>query len=307
MKCEDIQRLFSDYVDNELDFKESKLVKKHLGECQTCQEEWREFCQVVQITRSLPEIEPPSDLLQRVREGVSPFLETRRILRSIARPLSFRVPAWSLAAVVLMMVLYLGRIFPFPQKMAELRTEGTLLSSTESDEARITEGKEITLAKVPSSDVIPHKEELPGKGREEPIRAREELEKGDVFTSGQSAWAPLAKVGDRDGVLSFRSVSRIKQTNVSIAGPIMTRKILKMIEPGYPTWAEEREVEGVIEVVCLVLPSGEVIPPAIWLRSEWPELDQSVVQAIGEWRFESIPGEEVQAGIVRIAFDFSGE
>ncbi|GAH97560.1 unnamed protein product, partial [marine sediment metagenome] len=44
-----------------------------------------------------------------------------------------------------------------------------------------------------------------------------------------------------------------------------------------------------------------------WLTSEWSELDQSVVQAIGEWRFEPIPGEELQAGIVRIAFDFSEE
>jgi len=59
--------------------------------------------------------------------------------------------------------------------------------------------------------------------------------------------------------------------------------------------------------MCLVLPSGEVATPAIWLRSEWPELDQSVVQAIGEWRFEPILSEEVQAGIVRIAFVFSEE
>jgi len=305
MKCEDIQRLFSDYVDNELDFKENKLVKKHLSECRTCQEEWRELFQVVKITRSLPKIEPPSDLFQRVREGVSPFFKTRRILRSIARPLSFRVPAWGLAAVVLLMVLYLGRIFPFPQETAKLGIEGIPPSSTESDGARISEGKETTLAEVPSLDVIPHKEELPGKEREEPIRAKEEFEQEDRLAPGQSSRAPLAKVDDRDGVLSFRSVSRMKQTNVSITGPIMARKILNMVKPEYPNWAKEREVEGAVEIMCAVLPSGEVATPAIWLRSEWPELDQSVVQAIGEWRFEPIPGDEVQAGIVRIAFDFS--
>lgn len=307
MKCEDIQGLFSGYVDGELDPEERELVKKHLGECPTCQEEWREFNQVVQITRSLPEIESPSDLLQWVREGVAPFSKTGRILRAIARPLSFRVPAWGLVAAVLLMVLYFGRIFPFPEEPAKLRTEGTPPSSTESDRARITEGKEITSGEVPSLDVVPHKEELPGREREEPMRVKEELEQEDRFAPGQSPRAPLPGVDDQDGVLSFRSISYIKQTNVSIAGPIMARKILKMVEPEYPEWVKEQGEKGVLEVMCVVLPSGEVATPAIWLRSEWSELDQFVVQAIGDWRFEPIPSGETQAGIVRIAFDFSGK
>ena len=105
MKCEDVQRLFSGYVDNELDPEESELVKDHLSDCPTCQEEWREFNRAVQITRSLPEIEPPSDLFQRVKEGVSPFSKTRRLVARIARPLSFRVPAGGVAAAVWLVAL----------------------------------------------------------------------------------------------------------------------------------------------------------------------------------------------------------
>ena len=84
----------------------------------------------------------------------------------------------------------------------------------------------------------------------------------------------------------------------------MTREILKVVEPDYPNWAKEREVEGTVEVMCMVLPSGEVATTVTWLTSGWSELDQSVLQAVGEWRFEPITGEEVQAGIVRVAFDF---
>ena len=307
MKCEDVQRLFSVYVDNQLDPKESKLVKEHLSDCRTCQEEWRGFKRAVQITRSLPEIEPPSDLFQRVKEGVSPFSKTKRLLTRIARPLSFRVPAWGLAAAVLLVALYLIRIIPSPQERIKVMTEEIPPSSTETEGARITAGKKRTPGKAPSLDVIPHKEELPGKQREEPMRAKGELEEGDRLAPGQPPRAPLPKADDRDGALSFRSVSRMKQTNMSIAGPVMTREILKMVEPEYPNWAKKREVEGTVEVMCVVLPSGEVGPTVTWLTSEWSELDQSVVQAIGEWRFEPIPSEELQAGIVRIAFDFSEE
>jgi len=307
MKCEDVQRLFSVYVDNQLDPKESKLVKEHLSDCRTCQEEWREFNRAVQITRSLPEIEPPSDLFQRVKEGVSPFSKTKRLLTRIARPLSFRVPAWGLAAVVLLVALYLVRIIPSPQERIKVMTGGIPSSSTENEGARVTAGKKRTPGKAPSLDVIPHKEELPGKEREEPMRTAGEPEEGDRLAPGQPPRAPLPKADDRDGVLSFRSVSRMKQTNMSIAGPVMAREIVNMIEPDYASWAKERGLTGTVEVMCVVLPSGEVATTVTWLTSEWSELDQSVVQAIGEWRFEPIPGEELQAGIVRIAFDFSEE
>lgn len=307
MKCEDVQRLFSVYVDNQLDPKESKLVKEHLSDCRTCQEEWREFNRAVQITRSLPEIEPPSNLFQRVKEGISPFSKKRKLLTRVVRPLSFRVPAWSFVAVVILVALYLVRVIPYPQEKVELMREGIPPSSTETEGARVTAGKKRTPGKAPSLDVMPHKEELPGKQREEPMRAKGELEEGDRLAPGQPPRTPLPQADDRNGVPSFRSVSRMKQTNMSIAGPVMTREILKMVEPEYPNWAKERGLTGTVEVMCVVLPSGEVATTVTWLASEWSELDQSVVQAIGEWRFEPIPSEELQAGIVRIAFDFSEE
>lgn len=307
MKCEDVQRLFSGYVDNELDPEESELVKDHLSDCPTCQKEWREFNRAIQITHSLPEIEPPSDLFQRVKEGISLFSKKRKLLTRVVRPLSFRVPAWSFVAVVILVALYLVRVIPYPQERFELMREGIPPSSTENEEARVTAGKKRTPGKVPSLDVIPNKEELPGKQREEPMRAKGELEEGDRLAPGQPPRAPLPKADDRDGALSFRSVSRMKQTNMSIAGPVMTREILKMVEPEYPNWAKKREVKGTVEVMCAVLPSGEVATTVTWLTSEWSELDQSVLQAVGEWRFEPITGEEVQAGMVRIAFDFSEE
>lgn len=95
--------------------------------------------------------------------------------------------------------------------------------------------------------------------------------------------------------------------DISIAGPVMTREILSMIEPDYPSWAEKRGVEATVEVMCVVLPSGEITTAVFWSTSEWSELDQSVLQAIGEWRFEPVPSDKVQVGIVRIAFDFSEE
>lgn len=308
MKCEDVQRLFSGYVDNELHPQEKRLLKEHLSDCRTCQEEWRGFNRTVKITRSLPEIEPPSDLLQRVKEGVSPFSKTKRLLTRIARPLSFRVPAWGVAAAVLLVALYLVRVIPYPQERVKVMTEGIPPSSTETEGATVTAGKERTPGEVPSLEVIPQKEELSRNQREEPAGATKELEEGEPLIPRQPTGTRLPEASyDRDGVLSFRSISRMKRTDMSITGPIMTREILNMIEPEYPSWAKERGLKGTVEVMCMVLPSGEVATPVIWLTSEWSELDRSVLQALRDWRFEPVPSKEVQAGIVRIIFDFSEE
>jgi hypothetical protein len=36
MKCEDIQIGLNDFIDNELGFKNSQIIKKHIDECKHC-------------------------------------------------------------------------------------------------------------------------------------------------------------------------------------------------------------------------------------------------------------------------------
>jgi TonB family protein len=95
--------------------------------------------------------------------------------------------------------------------------------------------------------------------------------------------------------------------DINITGPATGREILHVVAPEYSGAVNEPGVQETVDVMCLILPSGEIEKALIWRTSGRPELDRSAVQAVQEWRFAPISNEEVQAGIVRLSFDFSSD
>ncbi|MEA3485096.1 MAG: TonB family protein [Candidatus Aerophobetes bacterium] len=91
-----------------------------------------------------------------------------------------------------------------------------------------------------------------------------------------------------------------------IKGPLGTRGIVRLIEPVYPEWAEKRGIEGSVELKPWVLPGGEVKPDMEILRSSgWSELDECARQALMQWKFEPIEGDEIQGGESLVEFIFT--
>ncbi len=97
-----------------------------------------------------------------------------------------------------------------------------------------------------------------------------------------------------------------KGTAISLAGPIADREILKKFLPQYPAWCLQRGISGVVKIRVEVNPEGSVRENIrIEISSGYPDLDQSVVNAVKAWLFAPLSSgvkQEIQWGIITFKF-----
>jgi len=97
-----------------------------------------------------------------------------------------------------------------------------------------------------------------------------------------------------------------KGTSISLAGPIAGRGITRKILPQYPSWCQSRGISGSVKIRIWVNPSGFVREGAlIEMSSGYPDLDQSVINAVKSWLFEALPAnvqQEAQWGVITFRF-----
>ncbi|RKX71698.1 hypothetical protein DRP53_00500 [candidate division WOR-3 bacterium] len=98
-------------------------------------------------------------------------------------------------------------------------------------------------------------------------------------------------------------------TQISVAGPIANRRILKKVLPDYPAWALRQGISGTTVIRLEVYPDGRVKSSMlVEVSSGYPELDQAVINALRKWRFEPLPPSvkrEIQWGIITFKFVLS--
>ena len=93
MKCEDIQIGLNEFIDNELSFKESQIIKEHIDECKHC---FREIESIKRLKKQVISLEPSLSndfdlkLQQRINE-VNHKSRYRKVL-PIAASIALIVP-----------------------------------------------------------------------------------------------------------------------------------------------------------------------------------------------------------------------
>ena len=112
MKCRDIRKLLSPYLEGELEEQKKEALEVHLKGCPVCRKELTLLEAAIQGVRNLEEVAPPANLLVKINEELD-----KRLLRSrlslvwekMTRPIDIPVPAKSLAlAVSILLILYLA-------------------------------------------------------------------------------------------------------------------------------------------------------------------------------------------------------
>lgn len=95
-------------------------------------------------------------------------------------------------------------------------------------------------------------------------------------------------------------------TQISLAGPIAGRQIMTKVLPKYPAWCLQKGISGVVKVRIWVEASGSVREGTlVEISSGYPDLDQTVVNALKKWRFAPLPKnvvQETQWGIITFRF-----
>lgn len=104
MNCLQAEENFSAHFEDALDYQTLRLFEAHLTECGECQKEYERFCESINASQGLPQIEPSPfflatlhhRLLGEKRESLSFWERISRL---------FKMPRWALSgAMVLLLV-----------------------------------------------------------------------------------------------------------------------------------------------------------------------------------------------------------
>lgn len=105
------------------------------------------------------------------------------------------------------------------------------------------------------------------------------------------------------------AASGTKKTSFSVAGPIAQRAIVGRVLPAYPAWCQQQGISGTVTIRLWVYPDGSIKESMlIEISSGYPDLDQSVINALKRWRFAPLPAsvvQETQWGMITFHFVLS--
>lgn len=116
MNCSDIKKLFSGYIDGDLDEQENSLVLEHLKICNACSKELKLLEETVSLLKIRKPVEPPADFVAQVRNKIEARRWWKEAIKVIFYPLHIKIPAEAIATVVIVCVLYYVYQQPSPVK-----------------------------------------------------------------------------------------------------------------------------------------------------------------------------------------------
>jgi len=92
MRCRNVRRKLSEFLDGELDERTREEIRRHLAICKGCSKEYDEMVEAVSLVRALPRLEPPGDMWPALKmklesAGRSRFTWRERLKRLMAQPM----------------------------------------------------------------------------------------------------------------------------------------------------------------------------------------------------------------------------
>lgn len=105
MRCDEIRKRLSEYLDGELPPDGKRSVEEHLAGCEGCRRELSELELTLGHLRSLPEVEPPPFYTQSVMRRVREEAQAKPgLLRKLFFPLRVKLPIEALAVALVAVV-----------------------------------------------------------------------------------------------------------------------------------------------------------------------------------------------------------
>lgn len=104
MKCNEINDLYSEYIDKTLDKRSIELLEEHIYDCKGCREELDALRSCVKELASMEKIAAPEDFLEKVRQRLETRSGFRKMLDIIFLPLHVKIPM-EMAGVLILTIL----------------------------------------------------------------------------------------------------------------------------------------------------------------------------------------------------------
>jgi hypothetical protein len=102
MKCRDIEKKFSAYLEGIVSSEEKEGLENHLSSCQSCRKALEELKKTVALVKGLEQVDPPPWFTQKTMSRVRAEQESRKsILQRLFYPLHIKVPLEAFATVLI--------------------------------------------------------------------------------------------------------------------------------------------------------------------------------------------------------------
>ncbi|MBU4200511.1 MAG: zf-HC2 domain-containing protein [Verrucomicrobia bacterium] len=147
MNCNQYQEWVSAEIDGRLDQRQAQLLREHLAACPACRQVKADLERTIALIRTLPNIEPPPDLLDSIHQRLAVEPETRRVWRILTMPLT-RV---ALAVALLMIIVIYGYrpMTSVTRDVQSVKTDGQIIGGGKSPESAQT--KHANLVPTPNA------------------------------------------------------------------------------------------------------------------------------------------------------------
>jgi len=138
MKCSEVQKRLSAYIEKVLSPKQKALIDAHLKGCKRCKESFADLKKTVEYVQKLEEVEPPAWLTQKVMTQVRSEAEAKRgIWQRLFTPFHIKIPLEALA----LLFIAVGTIFVFKTMQPEMRLAQAPIETKETAPPALAPGK----------------------------------------------------------------------------------------------------------------------------------------------------------------------
>jgi predicted anti-sigma-YlaC factor YlaD len=132
MRCDEIQKKLTAYVDDELDPTSRADVKLHLEQCPQCRAQLEETTKMLSLYKSIPEVKPQPKDIERIMEAITFARSHQKKTGLVSKlgnwfTLQNKVLRWAPAAAALIIFVLIGTFVfrPFVVKKKTLLEKST--------------------------------------------------------------------------------------------------------------------------------------------------------------------------------------
>ena len=102
MKCRDIEKKFSAYLEGVVSSEEKKGLENHLSSCQSCRKTFEELKKTVALVKGLEQVEPPPWFTEKTMSRVRTEQGSKKnIIERLFYPLHIKVPLGAFATILI--------------------------------------------------------------------------------------------------------------------------------------------------------------------------------------------------------------
>ncbi len=177
MKCRDIEKNLSPYLEGIVSSEEKEGVENHLSSCQMCRKVFEELKRTVALAKGLEQVEPPSWFTQTIISRVRAEEESKKnIFQRLFYPLHIKVPIEAFATVLIAVAaVYLFRANEPEMKRihAPAATEEAVSKGEASKQPAETKGDTTITGDKVALEGVPKPQKQKGVTRDKDQREKE--------------------------------------------------------------------------------------------------------------------------------------